>query len=67
MYPEDGFENVQDHEVLSVKLDFSCIAKISSNQLKFTGVPKNDPEEPEQPIRPTVVKGRSLFSGQNPS
>ena len=37
------------------------------NTQQNTGVPKNDPEDPEQPIRPTVVKGRSLFLGQNPS
>ena len=29
------------------------------------GVPKNDPEDLERPIRPTEVKGWSLFFGTN--
>ena len=37
------------------------------NMYWWNGIPKNDPEDPERPIRPTVVKRRSLFSGQNPS
>ena len=32
------------------------------------GIPKNDPEDPERPIRPTVVKGVELkFRIETPS